>query len=194
MKGLITIAALSWTALWLTPDQAGQRYFRGGDFLKAAEAFDDTMWAGTALYRAGEFEDSAQTFARLNTAESLYNQGTAWLMHGSYETAVACFDRALEKRPDWKDAEQNRALAQARGERMQQEGGDMGDQTIGADKVIFDKNANNEGQETVVNKEQLSTQMEIQAMWLDRVQTRPADFLKAKFAYQQASQQEGGGQ
>jgi Ca-activated chloride channel family protein len=34
----------------------------------------------------------------------------------------------------------------------------------------------------------------MQALWLRRVQTRPADFLRAKFAYQQAAQAEGGGE
>jgi hypothetical protein len=29
-------------------------------------------------------------------------------------------------------------------------------------------------------------------MWLRRVQTEPADFLKAKFEYQNAAKQEGG--
>ena len=36
---------------------------------------------------------------------------------------------------------------------------------------------------------------EMQALWLRRVQTKPADFLKAKFAYQlSAREQEGGEQ
>jgi Ca-activated chloride channel family protein len=35
---------------------------------------------------------------------------------------------------------------------------------------------------------------EIQALWLRRISTRPADFLKAKFAYQEAAQAQKAGQ
>jgi Ca-activated chloride channel family protein len=34
--------------------------------------------------------------------------------------------------------------------------------------------------------DQAATSTDVQAMWLRRVQSRPADFLKAKFSYQQA--------
>ncbi len=36
-------------------------------------------------------------------------------------------------------------------------------------------------------------QAEMRAMWLRRVQTRPADFLRHKFAYQHAQREAGGG-
>lgn len=194
MKSLIVIAALSWTGLWFTPDQEGQRHYRQGDFGAAAEAFYDPMWKGTALYRDGEFEDAAQAFARRNTAEALYNQGNAWLMHGVYESAISCYDRALKKRPDWPEAKENKALAQARAEVVKAEGGDMGDQTLGADKIVFDKKKNNKGQETQITAEQAAGQQDVQAMWLRRVQTQPADFLKAKFSYQIQMQTPGEGQ
>jgi Ca-activated chloride channel homolog len=70
-------------------------------------------------------------------------------------------------------------------------GGDMGDQKIGADKIVFDKNAQSEGQDTEVAGGKALSDEEMQSLWLRRVQTRPADFLKAKFEYQQAMKQEG---
>lgn len=176
--------------LWLTPDQQGQRYFRRGEYVEAAQAFQDPMWQGAAWYRAGEFEKAAQTFARRDTADAHFNQGNAWLMRGKYETASASYERALEKQPDWKEAADNRALAIARAKTVEQKGGDMGDQKIGADKVVFDKNAKNEGQETEIAGGEALSDQEVQALWLRRVQTRPADFLRAKFAYQQAQKQE----
>jgi Ca-activated chloride channel homolog len=148
--------------------------------------------AGTALYRAGEFKDAAQTFARIDSAEGHYNQGNSWLMHGAYDEAIKSYDRALQKRPDWKEALENRNLAIARAKLTEAKGGDMGDQQIGADKIVFDKNAKNEGQETQVTGDQPSSNKDIQDMWLRRVQTKPADFLKAKFEYQNAAKQEGG--
>ena len=180
----------AWTGLWLTPDQQGQRWFRREDYAAAAETFRDPMWQGAAWYRAGEFEKAAQAFARRDTADAHFNQGNAWLMRGEYETAIASYGRALEKRPDWKEAADNRALAIARAKTVEKKGGDRGDQKIGADKVVFDKNTKNEGQETEITGGKALSDEEVQALWLRRVQTRPADFLKAKFAYQQGQKQE----
>jgi Ca-activated chloride channel family protein len=194
VKVLLFIAAATWAGLWFTPDQQGQRHFKNEEFLEAAEAFYDPMWKGTALFRAGDFEDAAQAFARRDTAEGHFNQGNAWLMNGKYEAAVSSYDRALTKRPDWKQAVENRDLAIARAKMVEQKGGDMGDQKLGADKIVFDKNAKNEGQETEVAGTKAMSDQDIQAMWLRRVQTRPADFLKAKFSYQQAVRNEGGEQ
>jgi Ca-activated chloride channel family protein len=192
MKHFMIIAALTWSGLWFTPNQQGSRLFEKGEYLEAAKAFQDPMWQGTALFRAGEFKDAAQTFARIDSAEGHYNQGNSWLMHGAYDMAIKSYDRALEKRSEWKEALENRNIAIARAKLTETKGGDMGDQEIGADKIVFDKNAKNEGQETQVTGEQPSSNKDIQAMWLRRVQTEPADFLKAKFEYQNAAKQEGG--
>jgi len=195
------VLAMSWLlftgggspiGLFLTPNQQGQWYFHRNRFTEAAGVFRDPLWQGTAWYRAGEFEKAAQAFARRDTAEAQYNQGNSWLMRGQYQAAIASYDRALEKRPTWTEAAENRALAVARAKMTEAPGGDMGDQNLGADKVVVDKKAEDEGQETeIAGRKQLSDQ-ELQALWLRRVQTRPADFLKAKFAYQQEAQRAGG--
>jgi Ca-activated chloride channel family protein len=194
IKTFLLSMLVTWNALWFTPDQQGQRYFERGEFAEAAKIFRDPFRQGTAWYRAGEFEKSAQSFARRDTAEAHYNQGNAWLMHGDYAAAIVSYDRALEKRPDWKQPAENRALALSRAKMVEQNGGDMGDQKIGADKTVFDKKAKNEGQDTETAGGKTLSDQEIQALWLRRVQTRPADFLKAKFAYQQAIGAEGDNQ
>ena len=175
--------------LWLTADQQGRIYLNRRQFSAAARTFHDPMWRGVALYRDGEFRQAAQVFTRIDTDQGCYNQGNAWLMHGDYQQAIVCYNRALEKRPGWIEAEQNKQLAIARAALVSQTGGDMGDQQLGADKIVFDKNARNEGQETQVDGGKAMSDQQIQALWLRRIQTRPADFLKAKFAYQQAMQQ-----
>lgn len=194
IKTFLLSMLVIWNALWFTPDQQGQRYFERGEFAEAAKIFRDPFRQGTAWYRAGEFEKSAQSFARRDIAEAHYNQGNAWLMHGDYAAAIVSYDRALEKRPDWKQPAENRAVAVARAKMVEQNGGDMGDQKIGADKTVFDKKAKNEGQDTETAGGKTLSDQEIQALWLRRVQTRPADFLKAKFAYQQAIGAEGDNQ
>jgi Ca-activated chloride channel family protein len=185
----LLLVSLTWAGLWWTPDQQGKRAFSRGDFIIAAEKFHDSQWRAAAFYRAGEFEKAAKAFALGNSPEAAFNQGNAWLMNGKYEAAIASYDRALSQRPDWKEARENRNLATARKNMTDTTGGDQGDQKLGADKIVFDKNQKNEGQDTEVNGSRAASSEQIQSLWLRRVQTRPADFLKAKFAYQHA---EGG--
>lgn len=185
---LVLLLGLMLSSLWFTPDQLGWRHFQRGEFTEAAENFRDSSWRATALYRAGEFEAAAKEFARSDTAESIFNQGNAQLMHGAYEAAIACYDRALAKRPEWDEALENRAIAVARKELVDTTGGDMGDQTIGADKIVFDGKIKKSdgGQETEIAGGKAMSDQQIQALWLRRVQTKPADFLRNKFMYQQS--------
>lgn len=192
MRWIAIIAAFSWSAFWLTPDQQGQRLFRKGEFEAAAEAFEDPLWKGVAWYRVGEFQKAERQFARRDTAEAHFNRGNSLIFRGEYQGAVAAFERALEKRSGWQEAEENRDLAAARAEARKQEGGDMGDQRLGADEIKFDNEKRESGQDTQVDTEQAATSNDIQALWLRRVQTNPADFLRAKFSYQQAMKGEEG--
>ncbi len=186
MKPVLPLLALTWATLWFSPDQQGQRSFNRGGFAEAAAAFEDPAWKGVALYRAGEYEKAVQAFSLRDAPEAHFNKGNALVFLGQYNAAVASYDKALEGRPGWREAEENRTLAQIRAERLKTEGGDMGEQEIGADEIVFDRNRKNpdQGQETEVEESRPMSDAEIQAMWLRRVQTRPADFLKTKFAYQ----------
>ena len=116
-------------------------------------------------------------------------------MRGKYDQAVERFDRALELNPELEAARINRNIAIARAKLVEKKGGDMGQQEIGADEIVFDKNKKSGGQDTETEGSQPLSDSEMQALWLRRVQTKPADFLKAKFAYQlSAGEQEGGGE
>ena len=194
MKTFALIAVITWSGLWFTPDQQGQRHFQRGEFAEAAEVFHDPLWQGASWYRAGEFEQAARSFARRDSAQAHYNEGNARLMLGKYEAAIACYKFALKQRPGWKEAAENLALAQARGKQAEEKAGNLGDQRLGADMIVFDKKSKNSGQETEVAGGKTLSQQEIQALWLRRVSTRPADFLKAKFAYQEAAQAQEAGQ
>ena len=189
MKSLVLVAAITWTGFWLTPDQQGWRHFRRGEYAEAAKVFRDPLWQGAAWYRAGEFKKAAQIFGRCDSAEGFFNQGNAWLMHGDYEAAVRSYEQALVRRPDWTEAVENRALAEARGKLVEEKGGDLGDQKQGADAMVFNKDQRSGGQSAQIEGGQEASDAAVQAMWLRRVQTRPADFLRAKFAYQASTQE-----
>ena len=188
LKSFVYLFALSWVGWWLTPDQQGWRSFRKEKYAVAADEFANPMWRGAAWYRDGDFKKAAAEFSRMDSAEAHFNQGNARLMLGTYEAAIACYDRALERRPQWTEAQENRELAIARGKAMEFDGGDMTGGKMGADDIVFDQDATKGDQEVeIAGGEPLSDQ-EIQALWLRRLQTEPADFLKSKFSFQNAQQ------
>ena len=190
MRLVFSIALIGWSSWWLTADQQGQRYYDQAKFQLAAEAFSDPMHQGCAWYRAGEFEKAVASFSLIDSPESQFNSGNSWLMLGKYEQAIDCYQEALHRRPDWKEARENLILARARANALKATGADLGDQREGADDVVFSKKKEDspEGEDTPA--EGAASESLKQAAWLRHVQTKPADFLKSKFAYQLATQEE----
>jgi len=171
----------------LTPDQRAFRLFEAEEYEAAAAEFSDPAWRGVALYRQGEFEQAAGVFAGFDTPEAALNQGNSLVFMGKYDEAVARYDRALELRPDWEPAVVNREIAVARAAALDFEGGDMTGGMLGADEIVYSESASPPaaGEEQVEGGKPLSD-AELRLIWLRQVQTKPADFLRAKFAYQAA--------
>lgn len=184
LMGMFVVLALAWADLWWTPEQQAQRDLERGEYASAAQKFRDPARIGTAWFRAGEFEKAEQAFARVDTPEANYNRGNCLVMLGKYDAAVGRYDAALDVQPDWEDALVNRKIAAARAALLDTKGGDMGDQKLGADEIRFDRKKDEGGQQTEVSGEQATADATLQAIWLRRVQTQPADFLRAKFAFQ----------
>jgi len=188
-----TLVASAWSLAsgvfsLLTPDQRAYRLYEQARFEEAAEQFADPLWKGIALFKQGEFERSAAVFAAYDTAESAFNHGNALVMQGKYEGAAVRYGRALELDPEWEDASINREIALARAAMLKREGGDMTGGMLGADDIVFSegKSPATAGNEQVVVAQEMSD-AELRAVWLRQVQTKPADFLQAKFAYQYAT-------
>jgi Ca-activated chloride channel family protein len=174
---------VGWHDLWLWPDQRGRWLMHADRPAEAAEAFRDPLWRGVALFRAGDFKGAAQAFAARDTAEGAFDQGNALVMLGQYDDALKRYDRALALRPNWPDAVKNREIARIRGERRKTEGGITDNTESKPDEVVFDKTKKG-GEDTTLEQAAPMSDAAVRAMWLKRVQTRPADFLRAKFAYQ----------
>jgi len=179
-------------SVW-TPNQQGHRLYEDADYARAAKRFVDPMWQGVALFRAGEFDKAASLFAGYDTAEAAFNHGNALVMQGKYEAAVERYARALELRQGWEDARVNREIALARAQALKKEGGDMTGGKIGADEIVFDKGKSSPaaGEEQVTGGQEMPD-AELRSIWLRQVQTRPADFLRAKFAQQYAARKSEG--
>jgi Ca-activated chloride channel family protein len=171
--------------LWSSPDQRADRLFRAGAVEDAAKAYRDPYRRGVALYRAGNFKDAAAAFATVATPEAAFDRGNALVMQGKYADAIASYDRALSLQPGWTEAEENRAVAVVRRDRMTFKGGDATGGQVKADKIVFEKGKNSQpGESTEVAGGDPLSDEELRGLWLRRVQTKPADFLRAKFAFQ----------
>jgi len=182
---------MGWRDLWLSPDQRGRLLLRENRPAEAAAAFRDPFWRGVALYRSGDFKGAAQAFATPQTPESFFNRGDAQVLLGQYDDAVKSFDRALGLRPNWPEARRNRDIALARAALRKTEGGEMDQTDSKPDEIVYDKNRKG-GEETPAEPGQQMSDQAVQALWLKRVQTRPADFLRARFAWQLSEQNENG--
>ena len=123
---------------WLmTPDQQGERLMAQESYEEAAERFDSVELKGSALYRAGDFKQAAEVLARTDTPVAAYNRGTAQIILGEYDAAIASLDRALELRPEWKEAKENRAIAVARKKALEPGDGPREQGTeVGADGAV----------------------------------------------------------
>ncbi len=180
---------IGWSDLWASPDQRGRWLFERSHYAEAANAFFDPMWRGVAQMEAGDFKAAEQTFAGIDTADGDYDPGNAMVRLGKYQAAVARYDRALSLRPGWPAAQANRRIAELRAERLNATGADAGDQREGADEIVYDKDAKRPGgQDTQIVGKAMNDEA-VRALWLKRVQTKPADFLRARFNYQLQAQQ-----
>ena len=174
---------------WWSRDQQGTRRYRDEEFDAAAELFMDPAWQAAALYRAGRFEEAGLQWSSLAGAEASFNAGNALVFQGRYEEAVARYESALEQRPNWAEAQRNRDIAESRIAGPAK----LGEATeVGADDVVFDPNVKKSGGDSVeVTGGEALPDKAMRALWLRNVKTEPADFLRAKFAYQHAIEQAG---
>jgi len=186
--------AFDWANLWFTPDQQGQRLLDQGEYQQAAGKFTTPESIGAALFLAGDFEKAASVLGRSASAEAHYNRGNAHIMLGEYDAAIEAFQRALSKRPDWLEAEQNLQIAILRKQALAPPEDDFGGTggQLEADEYVFDDTGrvNKSSSEQVIDAaDQKLSEDAMRAMWLRKVETRPADFLAARFNYQLATRQ-----
>jgi len=186
--------AFDWADLWLTPDQQGQRLMDQGEYQQAAGKFTTPESIGAALFMAGDFESAASILGRSPSAEANYNRGNAHIMLGDYEAAIEAYQSALSKRPGWIDAEQNLQIATLRKQALAPPEDDFGGTggMLEADEFVFDDagKVNKASSEQVIEAaDQQLGEEAMRAMWLRKVETRPADFLAARFNYQLATRE-----
>jgi Ca-activated chloride channel family protein len=186
--------AFDWADLWFTPDQQGQRLMDQGQYQQAAGKFTTPERIGAALFLAGDFEKAASVLGRSASAEAHYNRGNTHIMLGDYDAAIEAYQSALSKRPGWPEAEQNLQIATLRKQALAPPDDDFGGTggQLEADEFVFDDTGrvNKSSNEQVIDAaDQQLSEDAMRALWLRKVETRPADFLAARFNYQLATRE-----
>lgn len=180
-----------------TTNQKAQRLVDDEKYAKAAALFTDPARQGTAWYRAGEFGKAAAAYGRSGTPEGMFNRGNALLLMGEYSEAIQSYQRALNERPQWKEADENLELARARLQKLAPPDDAVSQKGVGKDdepdEIVFDDRAKGRADantETIAGAGEEMSDKALRALWLRRVETSPADFLRRKFAYQYARRNE----
>jgi len=192
----LSLRSVDWSlkALLVTPTQEYQYFFNKKEYVQAANSSVDSLHQGSALYLAGEFKKAAAVFGSSSSLESIYNRANSYIMLGNYDLAIADYENVLKKRPEWKEASDNLALARLRKEKMAPPEDDYGGTggKLGADEIVIgDKKTGSSVEDDDENQTEEGSPLsknEQQALWLKKVQTKPADFLRLKFSYQLANQ------
>lgn len=174
----------SFKRLWISADQQAFKLYQEGQYLQAAQTFEDAAFKGSAFYKAGEFKKAVAMYSTLSDAAARFNLANAYLMLGKYKDAISFYDLALKIQPDFIQATENKAIAEQRLAKIEaQKNNDEGTGgQLGADEIVYDNKAGH-GQDVVEQGESGNSKV---THWLDRLQTGPKDFLQHKFAYQYA--------
>jgi Ca-activated chloride channel family protein len=185
LGGTACTPSLDW---FLTPDQQGRLWLERGEPLRAARSFEDRLWKGLAYYGAEDFASAAAALAPLDTARGKFQYGNALARQERLPEAVAAYQRALALEPEFPEAVFNldwvRGLLELDQMEYEDAGGTGG--KLEADKIVFDeKGAKGKGEMTTGEaRAQGLSEAQLREMWMRRVQTAPADFLRLKFLYQ----------
>lgn len=172
---------------FLTADQQGQIAYGRRDFERAAQLFADPAHQAEALFRDGQYAAAVRVLEPLDTAWAAMLQGMALIRDRNYRAAIAAFETAVARDPDYPGAAGNLAVARQILDYVEtaREQSDTGEeQGIGADEVVFD-NEGARGADTEIEgggaAEVLSAEQ-----WMNTVDTRTGDFLRQRFAIEAA--------
>ena len=183
----------SFISLLLTPDQQGHYLMKKQSYKMAATIFNNSALKGAAHYRDGQFKEAASLFGRSTSPVSFFNRGTAFIMAGLYDDAIESFEKALETEPEFEAAQINLEIAKIRKQKKlppeDDHGGTGG--MLEADEFVFSdrKPPSGNDQTEQVEADSDMSDTELRSLWLRRLESRPKDFLRVKFAYQRAKNQ-----
>jgi len=104
--------ALDWQDLWQTQNQQAQQDFKNQQFNEAEQKFTTPEWKAAAQYKAGDFQQAAETLSDANTANGHYNRGNALAKMDRLEDAKKSYEDALKLDPKHADSLHNKKLVE----------------------------------------------------------------------------------
>lgn len=114
--------AVAWQDLWQRGDQQAWSLMQSNQANLAVDKAVSPQLQAQALYESARFDEAAQTWSGLSSAEDFYNMGNALARQQKFDEAIAAYEQALERQPDMEDAAFNRdLLKQAQQEQQQQQ-------------------------------------------------------------------------
>lgn len=101
-----------WPQAFLNEEQQAQQLYKSKDYQEAAKLSKKPLRKGAALYRQKNYEAAANAFSQSQTAEAQYNLGNALAQQQQFDAAIEAYNQALEQRPDWTKAKENKQLVE----------------------------------------------------------------------------------
>lgn len=172
-----------WRDWFATPDQQGQIAYDNKDFARARALFQDPFRRGHAMMKAGQYAQAAEVLARVDTAEAAFAQAYAHVRNREYRPAIAAYEVALQRCPDFPEAQANLEITRAILAYVEdaREASDTGeDSGIGADEVVYD-NEEARGVDTQVQAPSEDSSPLTADQWMSSIDTNMGDFLRSRF-------------
>ena len=102
--------ASTWSDLWSTREQQGQKQMEASHPAEAAQLFSDPRRRAYAESQAGQYAKAADLLAPIKDADSQFNRGNALARGGKLQDALKAYDAALAASPGNEDVLRNRDL------------------------------------------------------------------------------------
>ncbi|CCQ12473.1 TPR domain protein in aerotolerance operon [Pseudoalteromonas luteoviolacea B = ATCC 29581] len=101
-------------------DQRALDAYQNNNFSQALQA-DDPLLKGAALYKQGQFKEAADQFSTVDSSEGHYNYGNALAQLGQLDEAISAYERALDKNPALRQAQENKQLLEQLKQQQEQQ-------------------------------------------------------------------------
>ncbi|RUO68946.1 tetratricopeptide repeat protein [Idiomarina ramblicola] len=124
----------TWEQQFLNNEQRAQRLYQDKEYEQAASLSKNPIRQGAALYRKGHFEEAASVFSQQQSPQAYYNLGNALAQQQQYDAAIDAYEKALEQRPSWSQAAENKQLMEQLKQQNKKDSGDSGDSGDASDE------------------------------------------------------------
>lgn len=146
----------TWEQQFLNKEQRAQRLYQDKEYEQAASLSENPIRQGAALYRKGNFEQAASVFSQQQSPQAYYNLGNALAQQRQYDAAIDAYEKALEQRPSWSQAAENKQLMEQLKQQSEEDSGGSDDASDGSDSE--DSQSNEDSSQSDDGQEQQSNE------------------------------------